>query len=102
MSNRKTPEPLMQTTQKLFQVFVQRDQQRRPSRWFSRESLAKRYCDEFNIQSELGSKAQELAEIGSSLARQEVSGRAVAVYQLVEIPVNRPKVMAIYSNTHPK
>lgn len=100
----------MQTTQKLFQVFVQRDQHRRPSRWFSRESLAKRYCDEFNIQSEVGSQAPELAQelaqesaqIGSSLAKQTVSGRAIAVYQLVEIPVSRPKVTTHYANTHPK
>lgn len=96
----------MQTTQKLFQVFVQRDQHRRPSRWFSRESLAKRYCDEFNIQSELGSQdqelAQELTQIGTSLAKQTASGRAIAVYQLVEIPVSRPKVTTNYANTRPK
>ncbi len=82
----------MQSTQKLFQVFVQRDQQRRPSRWFSRESLAKRYCDEFNVQSMQGSQTQELVE--TSLSSESARGPAVAVYQLVEIPVVRPKVMA--------
>lgn len=96
----------MQTTQKLFQVFVHRDQHRRPSRWFTRESLAKRFCEEFNIQSEVGTQAQELAQesaqIGSSLANQTVSGRAIAVYQLVEIPVSRLKVTTHYANTHPK
>jgi hypothetical protein len=57
----------MQSTQKLFQVFLQRDQDIRPSRWFPRESLAQRYCHAFN--------------------RNTAPDRAVARYQIVEVPV---------------
>lgn len=94
----------MQTTQKLFQVFVQRDQTLRPSRLFARESLAKRYCEEFNLV-----KTPVSQRAGAVTPRSErtdspdsetttLSGKAVAIYQLVEIPVgnrnsspNRPK-----------
>lgn len=57
----------MQTTQKLFQVILQRADQARPSRWFDRESLAQRYCQEFNSGAE--------------------PDRAVAVYRVVELPL---------------
>lgn len=80
----------MQTTQQLFQVFVQRDQQLRPSRWFSRESLAKRYCEEFNVHNEAGAKPREMAENGSNPASRAIGGRAVAIYQVVEVPASRP------------
>lgn len=60
----------MQTTQKLFQVVLQRADEARPSRWFDRESLAQRYCQEFN----------------SGAA----PDRAVAVYRVVELPVVKP------------
>jgi hypothetical protein len=89
----------MQSTQKLFQVFVQRDQQRRPSRWFSRESLAKRYCDEFNVQSKQRSPS-DAAETSSSSSLPSAQGTAIAVYQLVEIPVVRPKVMTTAPKLH--
>jgi hypothetical protein len=59
----------MQSTQKLFQVILQRADQDRPSRWFDRESLAKRYCQEFNLGAE--------------------PDRAVAVYRVVEVPMAR-------------
>lgn len=83
----------MQTTQKLFQVFVQRDQTLRPSRLFARESLAKRYCEEFNlvkapVSVKTGAVASglEIAEAPDS-EEATLSGKAVAIYQLVEIPV---------------
>ena len=100
----------MQTTQQLFQVFVQRDQQLRPSRWFARESLAKRYCDEFNSQNApaatgtgagtaatpidaafTATDAAEQAETDSPEGKRLAAGRSVAIYQLVEIPVNSSK-----------
>jgi hypothetical protein len=104
----------MQTTQQLFQVFVQRDQQLRPSRWFARESLAKRYCDEFNSQNApaatgtgtgtstgtaatpiatafTATDAAEQAETGSTEGKRSAAGRSVAIYQLVEIPVHASK-----------
>jgi hypothetical protein len=82
----------MQTTQKLFQVFVQRDQQRRPSRWFARESLAKRFCEEFNLQA-LGRQTAEMHTQSPSNESCHPSpgksgnGEAFAIYQLVEVPV---------------
>ncbi|MBL8891255.1 MAG: hypothetical protein JNL67_14845 [Planctomycetaceae bacterium] len=94
----------MQTTQKLFQVFVQRDQTLRPSRLFARESLAKRFCEEFNLSKSLVSlpkmTVSPSSESGVSPGGDAGidSGKAVAIYQLVEIPVghrpspiNRPK-----------
>jgi len=56
----------MQSTRKLFQVVLLSENQVRPSRWFPRESLAKRFCLEFN---------QLLGP-----------GRAVATYYPVELP----------------
>jgi hypothetical protein len=57
----------MQSTQKLFQVFVESEQEVRPSRWFPRESMAQRYCEAFN--------------------HNAGPNRALARYQIVEVPI---------------
>ncbi len=74
----------MQSTQKLFQVFVLRDQAVRPSRWFSRESLAKRYCQEFNAQSAPNQARGNPGTPGNP--GQTEPNRAIATYKPVELP----------------